>query len=338
MRQLTLSASAGLDFALRLLFFATAPFLLVFAALLFPVTGAVVQVCLALLVFIGGAAMRRHAQDRPALQYLLSTQFAFEAYYREHPPRPFVYYVCYPLLFPYWLAARQARREFLLYKGYTLASFALLLTSSLLQYARAFPPELGWREFAPLAAASFSAECVVVLMFLMPIVTSVVHFHQRAAPRRLAVLLLVACVSIGFAAARIERRRDPVVSYATRVRVQLRTAAKPERARAVQADALRAAWRALQGDARDIERDGKVEDAPLLLAQDVLASFYKLDEAHAFDLWYTKEGNESLLVLYFEAHRGRPPIWQALDRTGAPISDAKRLPIGAFQAMRHAAR
>jgi hypothetical protein len=245
--------------------------------------------------------------------------------------------VCYPLLFPYWLAAKQARREFLLYKGYTLASFALLLATSLWQYARAFPPELGWREFAPLAAASFIAECVVVLMFLMPIVTSVVHFHQRRAPRRLFVLLFAACVSIGVAAARVERRRDPVVSYATRVRVQLRTAANPERARAIQADALRAAWRALQTEPRDIERDGKVEDAPLVLAHDVLATYYKLDEAHAFDLWYTKQSKTSLLVLYFEAHRGRPPLWQALDQTGAPITDPSKLPRGAFRAMRLAA-
>jgi hypothetical protein len=77
-----------------------------------------------------------------------------------------------------------------LYKGYTLLSFGVLLVSLFVQYYRSFPPELTWRGFAPLAAGTLAVEAVVVLMFLMPIVTSVVHFHQRRAPRRLGSLLI----------------------------------------------------------------------------------------------------------------------------------------------------
>jgi hypothetical protein len=331
-------ARQACDLLLRLAFFAIAPFMLVFLALLFPVTGAVAQIGLALLVFVAGEAMRRLALRWPVLRALLSSQLEFEAFYRDHPPKPFAYYVFYPLLFPYWLSVADARREFLLYKGYTLVSFALLLVSLLAQYLRAFPPELGWRDFAPLAAGTFLAESAVVLMFLMPIVTSVVHFHKLHAPRRLGALLLAAALSVGFAAARLERRRDPIVSFATRIRVRLRSDASPAAALSAQTRALQAAWRALPTQADDVDRDGKVEAFPLQLARDQLTGFYKYDEAHAFDLWYAHQAERSTLVLYFEAHRGREPIWLALDQTGATTTDPKRLPAGAFKAMRHAAR
>jgi hypothetical protein len=272
------------------------------------------------------------------LNEVLSSQFEFEAYYRDHPPRPFAYYVFYPLLAPYWLSSPAARREFILYKGYTLLSFGVLLVSLFFQYYRSFPPELTWRDFAPLAAGTLGVEAVVVLMFLMPIVTSVVHFHQRHAPRRLGLLLLAGLISIGFAAARLERRRDPIVSYATRVRLRLRTEARPEVAFKAQADAIGVAWRALPGNVDDIERDGKVVDQPLAAARASLASFYKLDEANAFDLWYANKSDQKTLVLYFESHRGRAPIWIAIDELGAIVSDENQLPKNAFKAMSRAAR
>ena len=52
---------------------------------------------------------------------------AFESYYREQRPRRFAYYVAYPLLFPYWLYDREARREFWMFRGYTVGSFLILL-------------------------------------------------------------------------------------------------------------------------------------------------------------------------------------------------------------------
>jgi hypothetical protein len=326
------------DLLVRCAFFATAPFMLVFVAMLFPVTGAVVQIGLALLVFVAGEAIRRSTHHWPLLQELLSTQFEFEAYYRDNPPRPFVYYVFYPLLMPYWLTARSARQEFLLYKGYTLISAGILLVSLFFQYFRSFPPELTWNDFALLAAGTLAVEAAVVLMFLMPIVTSVVHFHRLRATRRLAILLLAGTISVGFAAARLERRRDPIVSYAARVRLRLRSEARPENAIRAQTAALEAAWHALPSQLDDIGRDGKVLDEPLTAAREALSTFYKFDEANAFDLWYSNKNEQKILVLYFESHRGRAPIWLAIDPSGSTTSDEKRLPANAFRAMRRAAR
>jgi hypothetical protein len=340
-------AKIAFDFALRLVFFAAAPFLLVNIASLFPVTGALVQVGFALGVFFAGEAVRRLAARSKLAARFLGNQLAFEEYYTQHRPRPFVYYVLYPLLFPYWLSVGEARREFLLFKGYTLASLALLFLSLLAQYLRAFPPELGLRDFLPIAGWTLLVETAVVLMFLMPIVTTVVHFHQERAPWRLAALLLVGFVSVCVAVVRIERRRDPIVSYATRMRVNMRTAARPREAAQAQVVALRAAWKALPKDDgtsealprrglhqdEDIDSDGKIEGSVLDSAHEALHTFYKDDEAQAFDLWYTRKGKSATMVVYFEARRKHDPIWLAMSQTGATTHNDKQLPKGAFSAM-----
>lgn len=329
---------AALDFALRLAFFSSIPFLIVRVAALFPVTGALVQIALALVAFFAGEAVQRLAARTSLAKVLLSSQLAFEEYYRAHPPRPFLYYVFYPLLAPYWIAVPEARREFLLFKGYTLASSLLLLASLAVQYAAAFPPELSVRDFLPIALGTFAVEVAVVLLFLMPIVTSVVHFHKARAPVRLSVLLAAGVVSVSVAVVRLERRRDPVVSYETRVRVRLRSAANQGAAKAALANGLHEAWKALPRARSDVDTDGKVEGAPLEKAHEGLASFYKNDEAHAFDLWYTRRPEGSLMVVYLPARRGPFPIWLAMDRKGARLEDEQQLPPGAFAAMRQAAQ
>jgi hypothetical protein len=45
-----------------------------------------------------------------------------------------------------------------------------------------------------------------------------------------------------------------------------------------------------------------------------------------------------LLVLDFESHRDRPPIWIAIDELGAIVADETQLPRNAFKAMRRSAR
>ena len=332
------------DFVLRMAFFATAPFLVVFAAELFPVTGAVLQIGLALLVFLLGEAGQRALGRRRWLRAVLRNELAFDAHYRERPPRPFLYYVFYPLLFPYWLTQRDARREFLLYKGYTWPAFALLLVSLAVQYLRVFPPELSLRDFAPIAAGSLLAESIVVLMFLLPLVTTVVHFHHQHAPRRLVVLLLVACISVGYSVVRIEHRRDPIVSYATRTRVRLRSQARPELAAEAQERALAEAARALPREAGALPEDGRVEGLALDQARSALKAFYKEDEAEAFELWYSHhvgalaQGPEAadsgaLLTLFFPARRAHQPIWLSLELeapapTPTPTPTQERSTVG----------
>ena len=62
-----------------------------------------------------------------------------------------------------WLAVAPARREFLIYKGYTVASFVFLVGSMVFQYYRYFPPELGLRDFGPIAGVAAS-KLLAILM------------------------------------------------------------------------------------------------------------------------------------------------------------------------------
>lgn len=325
------------DFTLRLAFFAVAPLFIVFASALFPVTGALIMIGLALFVFLFGEAVRGLAERRPIVQKLLKGQLAFEAYYRVHKPRPFLYYVFYPLLFPYWLAVKKARDEFLLFKGYTLFSLAMLVGGAVWQYFTAWRPELGLREFFVVLVAQLVVETLLVLMLVMPIATTVVHFHAEGAKRRLAAVLAIGLISSGIAIARIERRRDPVVSFSTRERVGMRTAKNVKASRDAEAAALKAAWKVLAKEKDDVDRDGKVEGEALDAAHAAMVGFYRKDEAQAFDLWLSRSKSHELLVVYFQARRGRPPIFLAMDRKGREVADAKQLPKGALVAMKHAA-
>jgi hypothetical protein len=324
------------DFVLRSLFFTLAPFAIVFAAELFPVRGALADVGLALTVFALGEAARRWAHRWQPVAWALSTALRFETYYRERPPRPFAYYVFYPLLFPYWLANREARHEFLVFRGYTMGGFVVLLISLVWQYFAYWTPELGLRAFLPAVLVMLTAEMLLVLALLMPIATTVVLYHSSARRGRLLALLVAGLFSTALAIAHVARRRDPVVSYATRDRVALRTAVNPERAHQALLDAARAAWGG-NAEMPVIEGDGKVQGEPLERAQDALERYYKHDEAHAFDLWASPRGSSQVLVVYFEARRGRPPIWAATRADASEIVSTEELPDGALRAMRRAA-
>lgn len=324
------------DFLARLAFFASAPIAIVLCAELFPVRGALVDVGLALLVFLLGEAPRRRAARSRLLKFLLREALAFESYYRERQPRPFAYYVAYPLLFPYWLYDREARREFWMFRGYTLASLAVLLGSLTFQYFSAWRPQLGLRDFLPSVLLSLAVETLLVLSLLMPIATTVVWYHGRLRRRRLVIILLVGALSTGYALSRVLSHRDPVVSYLTRERVRLRTAVARRSAHRTLQKAVEIAWRDLVKQKNAVQSDGKVEGKALADARAALESFYKRDEAFAFDLWATPRKRPQVLVLYAQSRRKRSPIWVAL-KDGAEVRKPDQLPKGAFMAMRAAA-
>jgi len=320
------------DFVLRLLFFALAPVAIVFAAELFPVRGVIVDVCLALGLFIAGEAVQTRAQRIRVIRSLLSEALAFEAYYRSRFPRPFPYYLAYPLLFPYWLVNRDARREFLLFRGYTLGGLVILLVFLGWQYFSSWAPELGLRDYVPYVLITLAVETVLALALLMPIATTVVWYHSSFRRGRLVVVLCVGLLSTCLVFARVASRRNPIVSFATRERVTLRTQASRRKAHRALLAGVRAAHKHMPKTA--IDGDGKVLGEPLEMAAAALQQFYKPDEAHAFSLWASPRRNPRVLVLYFEARRKRHPIWVAIGRDGSEIRSPAQLPRGAFKAMR----
>lgn len=332
------SPRSQLDFFARLVFFTVAPFAIVQIAAIFPVGGALVSIALALGVFLAGEAFRAWATSSRLLRWLLDRELALTLHYQLREPRPFAYYAFYPLLFPYWLVQRDARREFWLFKGYTIGSLVILLASVAYQYAVDWYPSLGPDAFAEVVGITLAIEALLVLWLLMPIATTVIGFHGSRRRGRLLVLLAVALVSIGVSIAHLALRRDPIVSYATRERVLLRTAKSPRRARDVQVTALRAAWKSVVKMPGSLDEDGKVDGPPLDRARAVLRSFYKEDESYAFDLWASPRRDPKLLVLYGVAFWGRPSVWIAMRIGGEEVRDPKQLPRGAFAAMRSAAQ
>ena len=324
------------DFAARLVFFASAPFVIVLCAGLYPVRGALIDVGLALFVFLLGEAPRRGAARFRPIAFLLREALAFESYYRERRPRRFLYYLAYPLLFPYWLSNREARREFWMFRGYTVGSFLILLASLTWQFFSAWRPQLGFRAFLPAVLISLGVETLLVLSLLMPIATTVVWYHASFRRRRLLVILLAFALSTGYALSRVLSHRDPIVSYLTRERVRLRTAAARRTAHRVLQNAVEVAWRDLVKEKHAVQGDGKVEGKALDDARAALESFYKHDEAFAFDLWASPRSRPRVLVLYAQSPRKRPPIWVAL-KDGAELRKADQLPKGAFFGMRAAA-
>ena len=334
---LLVSGRSAFDFLARVLFFALAPFGIVRATALFPVWGALASVFVALLVFVAAETVRGWAASSWLVRRALARELALEEYYRARPPRPFLYYVFYPFLFPYWLVNREARREFWLFKGYTIVSVVILLASVGAQYSLFYPPELGLRQFLPIVAMTLAIEALLVLGLLLPIATTVIEFHARGRRGRLFALLGLMMASTAVATWQLAKRRDPIVSFATRERVRLRTAAQRKRAHDVQLDAVRTAITQLAFEKEAIEGDGKVEGSPLEQAHAVLERFYKHDEAFAFDLWASPRQKPKVMVLYFEARPGRAPIWVAVQKGGTEITDPKKLPSGAFMAMKHAA-
>ena len=201
------------------------------AASLFPMTGALFNVGLALVVFLAQETISSRVQRWPWLSWVLGRELKLDAHYRANPPRPFLYYVSYPLLCPYWLIDAKARREFLLFKGYTLTSVLVLLVSVVVQYFVYWQPELGIKAYLPVVGITLAIELVFVLALLMPIATTIISLHQSLRRKRLWVLLVVGLASTTWALARVLHRRDPIVSYATRERVLLRTKSNPATSR-----------------------------------------------------------------------------------------------------------
>lgn len=327
------------DFVLRLVFFALAPVGIVLAAELFPVRGVLIDVGLALGVFFVSEAARRYAARSRVVRFFIHEALAFETYYREKPPRRFAYYLFYPLLFPYWLTNREARREFWMFRGYTLGGLLILLVSLAWQYHRDFQPDLGLRQFLPAVVVALAVETLLVLALLMPIATTVVWYHASFRRGRLAMVLAAGLASTIAVGVRLSSTRDPIVSYLARKRVVARTHVAKKKAHAALLAGVMAAyenvWRA-RATGGGVEDDGKVQGTPLDAARVELGKLYKPDEVFAFDLWASPRSRPRYLVLYAEARSGRPPIWVAL-KDGAEIRKLAELPKGALDAMREAA-
>jgi hypothetical protein len=329
-----------LEYVLRLAFFAFVPFMVVLLAMLVPMGAAIANMVLALGAFFFGEVLVGAAEKRPWLKRVLRRQLAFEAYYREHPPRPFLYYVFYPLLLPYWLIVAPARREFLLFKGYTLVTLAAISLTGVYRYFWIYQPQLGLAKFLPALLVGLVIESLAVMMLIMPMTTSVVALHRKRQPKRLMLLLAVGLLSAAIAAALMIHRHRTFPSLETRQRIVDRSAIEPVTTRMAMQKALHHAWEVRKKAPKDQwerETDGTVLGKPLDEARASLLTFYRPDEASAFELWTTaRKERPGIMILFAEGRKRGRPVWLGMRYDGTIIDKAADVPKNAKLAMRTA--
>ncbi len=337
------SALSVPDFILRLAYFLVIPFAILGIALKFPVTGALVNIVIALVFFLLGAFIRPRVEKRPLVARLLRRQLAFEAYYRANTPRPFLYYVFYPLLFPYWLISTRARQEFMLFRGYTVLNLVILVGTSVYQYFTKWLPDLGFGPFMQGFFVVALIESFFVLGVLMPVATTIIGYHVGHKHKRLYVLLLAAALTTVLAFVGYMKKRHEVVPYLATLRMSLRTQAAPHKSKRLLGEALRLAWVTVmtsKGQSAEFSSDWKNEveiaGLPLDKARGVLTDLYKDDETHAFHLVAfddKKKGKQ--LVLYGDPGNPKQPlVWIGLHGKGELFDDPKMLADGAIAKMR----
>jgi len=317
----------ALDFAMRLAFFAIVPFLATWVSALFPMTAVLVNVALTLAIFATAEAIRERAGRSPLLARVVRRHLAFEEHYREHPPGPFLFYVFYPILLPYVLFRAQTRRELWLYRGFTGGGLTVLIAAAGIDFWRSWLPNLGFRDFIVTWVLLFAVQTLCIFLFLLPIATTVVKLHAERRFKALWILFAVATLSVTVAVVAIDQRRGHLVSWVATQRVRLRSKAAPAAARAAELQALRVVWANAPELRESVDKDGWVEGDALDRAEEQLATFFKPDEAYAFSLHALPPGAPEVLVLQCDLGKG-PPVWRALRRSGAEITNISEIPRG----------
>ncbi|HTJ47756.1 MAG TPA: hypothetical protein VL463_36920 [Kofleriaceae bacterium] len=292
------------DLILRFLYCVFVPIAIGGFALVVPVGGILVGAAIGTIVAVLGTDRWRAATARiPLVGRALGKMTRLGDYYREHPPRHVVYYIFYPLLFPYWLFVKRARGEFRLYRHINALALLVLIVAGLTDYLQHWPPELGPNEFFSAGVATFVLQTILTMSAIMPLVTTVIVFHHEHRRRLLIALAIcggiTALSSVGLVV------HNTQLSQTTEYRLRKRAEAVPARRDAALDHAVAAARAAL----RDDTKPGMVEGAPLDAARAALEDLWKPDETRGFRVWWS--GPPMRVVVVFATIRHRDPIWSA---------------------------
>ncbi|MCE9573102.1 MAG: hypothetical protein K8W52_08090 [Deltaproteobacteria bacterium] len=300
-----------LDLVLRFVYVVLIPGALASLALLISVTGLVVSAAIATAIaLIGTERWRRKVEGIRYVGRFLGNMARLGEYYQTRPPRGLWYYVLYPLLAPYWLWKREARREFLLYRRISGLVLVIAVISGAHAYLDAWYPDIPLGRFVGAAIGGLAVQLIVTFSVIMPIVTTVIAYHQRGRTKTLAVMVtLAAVVGVGSYAV---LRDYPFVRFETRERIKARTHALPERTHAALAAAIVLANRVFLQS-----RDGA---RALEAARTSLRSVYREDEALAFRLFADGSG-QVVLMARFEPSAAA--AWLVMDATG-PLDDPQK--------------
>jgi hypothetical protein len=307
-----------IDLALRFIYVMLAPIMLAPLAALLPITGTLVGAGIATIVALIGGERWHAAVDRiPVLGRLLGGMAKLGDFYREHPPKPLVFYIVYPLLLPVILFRRVPRRELTLYRKVNAIALIVILVGGAWDFFRHWQPELGFGPFFGSMVAGFIIQFFVMFALVMPIVTTVIMLRISKATTTLVALLGVIVLSASIGGIAAHHMKD-TVQLSTWERLRYRTregigelqrciAASPthdEISCAKQNRVLLAMTRGIDAAIATLAGDHGAFDIAQDRARKHIAEFYKPDEARAFKLY----ADEGVVILYVH-HRARQTIW-----------------------------
>lgn len=186
----------------RLVFFAVAPFFVVLICFLGSHQSLTVLV-LATLLFAGLIGQTPRLTEKwpwllniPLARDGLEVLNRLHAFYFEHRPRSFAFYVLYPITCPlYLLFARNVRREFRLCAGIIGTVIAAVLGEAVLAYSSTYPPHLGAIEAIVNTAFRLIFCLFVFVGFFIPVATTSFTYHLSYQPWRMRLLVLVGLLS-----------------------------------------------------------------------------------------------------------------------------------------------
>jgi len=309
----------AIDIGLRFLYVLLAPAMLILLRAVLPITGMIVSAGIATVIALAGAErIQARLAGSKVLGKLFGGMTKLGAYYDEHPPKPLLYYIAYPILFPYWLFVRDARREFLLYRKLGAVTVVILVASAIVEYVRL------WR---PLPFGFFLTSFIVTLMFqllitfalVMPIVTTVIMFHQHRLKKTLIVAASIALVLGGLVGVALHIKQP--ITASAKMRVNARVVFEKERA-------VTTLEHALDAYAAVVAKDPNATDAAEDAARDVLGDLFRPDEQRALKFYADSGG----VMIYLKSRHGFVFLGRAAN--GRYITKVDDLPAAARAAMK----
>lgn len=323
---------SALDLLLRCAFFATAPLLLFVVVDFAPVTAIIINVAITFLILFFAEFLRNKLEKGSLIRRVLKKHFALVEYYRTRSPRPFLYYLLYPVMLPYVLFSADARREFKLFRRYVVANLVLFIILKYVEYQSVWAPDIGVRPFLTASLGVFMIQVLFVFWVIMPSVVTVVDCRVHKRTGRLVTYGIVFTLSAAlFGAVWLKRpsRATPEVCS----RMAARSKAQPDRAKAARTAAIEAAFDHAAEGTRQKRRAGEeIFGAPVTAARTELKELYREDEAECFRLFaVSDDAGEETLLLRSDARKKTTPLWiakRAGRATNRLIDDAAELPGG----------
>lgn len=123
---------------------------------------------------------------------------ALHAFYFAHRPRPFLFYLCYPITCPVaCLLGRTPRVEAILYLRFLWAVLMVIFVQQSMSYGNTYPPHLGLGSAGSMLAMQAFLATAATMFLLVPMITTSFALNLSGEQPRVKFLtIMVLCLSL----------------------------------------------------------------------------------------------------------------------------------------------